>query len=254
MNLEEFKAIELKFSQGGDWNLLFTGSLDYFKGKSVYAEESFRLYQHSKDLSLQFFSEQLTPLASGEYLKSYVMYHISKDWYPLETFISRFMGKQHIDEILIAKSMDNELSYEFHENGNIKKEKMSLPPRFHVATGHMSCSLIFCAAKKFDASGGINYQNIIVSENNWKYQGTPKMQYVIMRRPYNKKVDVRVKDKMLKATYFEIYANDNFEKTREVPLKVYLSAHFGIPYLVETPGGQRISIKFLKKADPMEMA
>lgn len=250
MKLEDVPGIEQKIKTASDSSLLFKGALDFFKNKAHYAEETFRIYQVQKDFTTCFFSEQSTPLANGEFLKSYCFFLMNKDWIPLKVVVDQYMGKQHLFERYTTEKGENQISYEYYNDGEEKGHKLALPTKFHIATGHISTSVLFLKGRNVE-SGGKNYQNVYTSENNWKLVGPPAMQYLLLRRPYNQKVSIELSGTQLKATMFEIYTDENYEKTKEIPMKVYLSSHFCLPYKVELPGEVEINIRYLNQIEIM---
>lgn len=253
MKLEDIPGLEQKIKTAPDSSFLFKGALDFYKQKTHYAEEIFRVYQVQKDLSTHFFSEQSTPLANGEYLRSYSYFLLNKDWIPMKVIIDQHMGKQHLFERYTTEKGDNQINYEYYNDGEEKSYKLALPPRFHISTGHMCSCVLFLKGRNVE-SGGKNYQNIFTSENNWKMVGPPGMQYVLLRRPFNQKMTIEINGTSLKAMMYEIYVDENYEKSKEIPMKVYLSSHFCIPYKIELPGEIEISIKYLNQIEKMNVA
>lgn len=253
MKLEDIPGIEQKIKTASDTSFLFKGCMDYSKDDIHYSEENFRVYQIQKEFSTVFFSEQSTPLASGEFLKSSTFFQMNKDWIPTKVIIDQHMGKQHLFERFTTIKSENHINYEYYNDGEEKTFQLTLPPRFHIATGHMCTSVLFLKGRNVE-SGGKHYQNIYLSENNWKLVGPPPMKFVLMRKPNNNKTSIDLQGSRIKSMFYEIFGDENYEKTKEIPMKVYLSSHFGIPYKIELPGNLEIKIRFLNEMEKLNIS
>lgn len=229
----------------------FTGAFEYISGDAVYSDENFHVYRNVREGSVIFESELLTRLESGELLKINSHYKINKDFIPEKVEIDKIMGKQIISESFKMNPKSNAITYHFQRGDVFNEYKISPPPRFQVATPTSLTSVIFLFTKKYDPTGK-NFNSVMVSDNFWEYQAIPSMQYILAERQGTGLQTVNLKGKELKAYHYRLFTQEDHNRAQEIPMNVYMSKHYGIPYLIQYKD-IKVQIRFLSELESGEI-
>jgi hypothetical protein len=232
--------------------IILRGEYEYLSHKKVYSQENFFVLKNAKDSSLIFDSEVLTRLDSGEFLKVYLTYQVNKTWVPIDVFIEKKVGKQVSQEKYKMDIKKNVLTYQFIMNNEIKECRLQVPPKYQIATYNSVTSFLFISSKKYDPTGK-NYHNILVTNNLLTYLAPPQMNYIVLERVSTTPQNIKLNDKSVKATIYNVFSQSGHEKKNEDPLAVSISRHMSIPYLIDAPKNIKVQIKFLNEVDANNM-
>lgn len=233
--------------------LVLKGQYEYLYQKKTYSEEIFNVYKNNKDSSVIFDSELLTRLDSGEFLKVSIFYQVNKNWIPIQVDIKKQVGRQISDEKYRMDLKKNILNYQFISGENVEEVKIQVPPKFQISTYNTVTSFLFIASKKYDSTGK-NYHNLLITSNLLSYSGPPQMNYIVLDRVSTTPQQIRINEKVLKAIAYRVHGQEGYEKKNEDPIRVYISRHFSIPYLVEGLNGIKVQIKFLTEVEASNLA
>ena len=235
---------------------IYRGSYEYLNNGRVYAEESFEVFRDNHELTYTFNTEIHSRVATGELLTVTVEYIIGKDYIPKRVEIDKTLGKEHINEIFEANNKVNVVKYFFSNNEESHESQISTPPRYHITSPASCSSLLFILSKKFDTTSKNDY-TIISSLNQWEYKSDLVSKSLSMKKLSATPDVVDLDDKKLTGDYYELFNFDNDDnaitgKQKEEDnesIKIFLSKHMAIPYILEGQNNTNIQIKFLNHLD-----
>lgn len=234
---------------------LYRGAYNYFSGDSLYAEESFEVFKDLKDLSINFKSQILSRVATGELLKIDVDYTIGKDWMPRTINLIRTLGKQNIQELYYYDPTKNLITYRFTDSeGQETTKTTSTPPRFHINTPATCCNFLFLLTKKFDINGK-NHYTVYSSTNQWSADEDLLQSNITLYRNGPASDPLIVGKSILHGDeYFlvtGIHQTGDEASDKLLPTTLYLSKYMAIPYLVHDPqNGLKVQVKYFNNLDP----
>lgn len=226
---------------------IYRGAFNYYRNENMYAEEVFDVYRDKKDQSFHYISEAIVKVTTGEILNLYVEYIVNKDYIPTYVLIEKNMGKEVSKEIFEYNNKKNHLVYSFINSKNEEtKDEIPTAPKYHIATPTAASSMLFMRSKKFDTNGKNNF-NSLIGINQWEYKETPKFRILILERANLTTEKISIDGQNVQATQYRMFDEDtDFKLSKEPPhIKVFLSNHGAIPYLVRTDDGTKIQIKYL---------
>lgn len=226
---------------------IYRGAFNYYRNENIYAEENFEVYRDKKDQSYHYISEAVVKVTTGEVLNLHVEYSVNKEYIPTQVLIEKVMGKETTKETYEYNSKRNHLIYKFNSSKNEEfTAEIVTAPKYHISTPTAASSLLFMRSKKFDASGKNSF-NILVGFNQWEYKETPFFKNVILERANLTTEKINIDGQSVQATQFRMYdEGTDFKNIKEPPhVKIFISQHGGIPYLIRTEDGTKIQIKYL---------
>ena len=225
---------------------IYRGAFSYFRNETSYAEEIFDVYRDKKEQSYHYVSEAIVKVTTGEILNLHVEYIVNKDYIPQHVIIEKIMGKESTRETYDYIPKRNHLLYKFtNSKGDEHEQEISTAPKYHIATPTAASSMLFLRSKKFDASGKNSF-NTLVSFNQWEYKEPPKFKNIILERVGLAAEKINIDGQNVQATQFKIFDEDTDFGISKDPqhIKITLSQHGAIPYLVRTDDGTKIQIKY----------
>ena len=228
---------------------IFRGSFAYMRNENTYAEEIFDVYKEKKDQSFNYVSEAIVKVTTGEILNLHVEYTVNKEYVPQMVVVEKIMGKESTRETYEYVLKKNHLVYNFiNGKGETHTEEISTAPKYHITTPTAASSMLFLRSKKFDASGKNGF-NFLVTENLWEYKAAPIFKNVILERAGLTPEKMNIDGQNVQATQYKMYdEGTDFAKGKEPEhVKVYLSQHGAIPYMIRADDGSKtkIQIKYL---------
>ncbi len=226
---------------------IYRGAFNYYRNESIYAEEIFDVYRDKKENSLHYISEASVKVTTGEILNLYVEYVINKEYIPMYVLVIKTMGKETTKEHYQYDLRHNHLVYKFSNSKNEEiTEEISTAPKYHITTPTAASSMLFMRSKKFDA-GGKNSFNFLVGHNQWTYKEVPKFKSIILERAALTTEKITIDGQSVQATQYKMYdEGTDFEKNKDPQhIKVFLSLHGAVPYMLKTDDGTKIQIKYL---------
>lgn len=233
---------------------VYRGAFNYFRNENSYAEEQFDVYRDKKEQSLHYISEAVVKVTTGEILNLKVEYVINKEYIPLYVMIEKIMGKESTKETYEYIQRRNHLLYNFtNSKGDEKSDEIATAPKYHIATPTAASSMLFMRSKKFDASGKNSF-NLLVGHNQWEYKETPVFKNVILERASLTTEKMQIDGQSVQATQYKMYDEGTDFKNIKDPqhIKIFLSQHGAIPYLIRTDDGTKIQIKYLNDLSEKE--
>lgn len=226
---------------------IYRGAFNYYRNENSYAEEIFDVYRDKKDQSFHYISEAVVKVTTGEILILHVEYIVNKDYIPQFVAIEKIMGKESTREVYEYNSRKNHLVYKFNNSkGDEHNDEISTAPKYHIATPTAASSMLFLRSKKFDATGKNSF-NILVGFNQWDFKEAPKFKNIILERANLTAEKMNIDGQNVQATQYKMYDELTDFKSAKDPshVKIFLSQHGVIPYMVRSDDGTKIQIKYL---------
>ncbi|MDD0853555.1 hypothetical protein HBN50_10620 [Halobacteriovorax sp. GB3] len=227
---------------------VFRGSYVYTRNDNVYCEENFDLYKDKKDYSLTFQSQIISRVSTGELLNVSIDYTVNKDYIPQKVIIDRSLGEDHVQELFIFDSRSTRINYSLITKTGEEKVTLNTAPKFHIATPSISCSMLFLRSKKFDNTGK-NFYSILGSKNFWKFDEEPSFKNIMLQRTNTTTETINIDGKSVTATQYKLEEQSDNLLDVAPSVRIWLSQHYTIPYLIKTPDGTKIQIKYLNNLD-----
>lgn len=233
---------------------IYRGSFNYYRNENSYAEEIFDVYRDKKEQSYHYISEAVVKVTTGEVLNLHVEYIVNKEYIPLFVAVEKIMGKESTREIYEYNAKKNSLVYKFtNSKGNEHTDEILTAPKYHITTPTAASSMLFLRSKKFDATGKNSF-NILVGFNQWDYKETPKFKNIILERASLTAEKINIDGQNVNATQYKLYdENTDFKSSKDPShIKIFLSPHGVIPYMVRSDDGTKIQIKYLNDLNEKE--
>jgi hypothetical protein len=233
---------------------IYRGSFNYFRNENQYAEETFDVYRDKKEQTFHYVSEVIARVSTGEILTIHVEYVVNKEFIPIFVMIEKLMGKDFSKEIYEYNVKRNFILYAIkNSKGDEEKMEIATAPKFHIATAASACSMLFLRSKKLDSSGKNSF-NFLIGNNQWDFKETPKFKNVIVERANLTNEKINIEGQNVQATQYKIFDDGEDLKSVKEPahIRVYISQHGGIPYLIKGEDGTKIQIKFLNDLSDKE--
>ena len=228
---------------------IYRGAFAYLRNENAYAEETFDVYKEKRDHSYHYVSEAIVKVTTGEILNLHVEYIVNKEYIPQMVVIEKIMGKESTRETFEYVLRKNQLVYTFsNARGDTHTDEISTAPKYHITTPTAASSMLFLRSKKFDTTGKNSF-NILVTENLWEYKEAPAFRNIILERAGLTSEKMNIDGQNVQATQYKMYDEEtDFKKVKEPQhIKIFLSQHGAIPYLVRADDGSKtkIQIKYL---------
>ena len=225
--------------------ILMEGSYLYFDKEVNYSQENFKLVSSPDTQSFHFYSEILSRIETGEFLKIIVRFEMNQNFYPYFVRIEKSLGHKYAQEIYKIDLANQELNYTFQGTKGTQEFKRPVNSKHYLTSPAVCTAAIFSLSKKFDATGRTPV--VLVSSNNdWTYQGPPTEKMIYAEFKTREVANYKLNNTELSASHLCLYEFDSSHTTTEQPVHLYLSKHFAIPYQL-IHADQKINIKNLKK-------
>lgn len=236
------------FKKRNSEDKIFRGSYSYTRNENIYGEETFDVFRDRKDHTTTFQSQLISRVATGELLNINVDYTVNKDFIPQKVIIDRTLGEEKVTEIFLFDSRATRIHYSFISKAGEERVVLPSSPKFHIATPAMSTCMLFLRSKKFENTGR-NYYSTLVSKNLWTYEEEPTFKNIMVQRQSTSTENLTVEGNTLQSVQYKIQEQVEGEPDTEESLRIWLSQHITIPYLIKTPEGTKIQIKYLNNLD-----
>lgn len=224
------------------------GSYNYYRVNSVYSEETFEVYRDRQDFSVSFFSDIHSRVSTGELLTINVDVKLTKDFVPFYIKVIRALGKDVSTETYTYEKSASSLLYTFETEHESQEVQIPISSKFHVATPAACSSMVFLKSKREDTTSK-NFYHLVQSDNKWKYEAVPQVKIIAMQRVGTGTENVVIDGHSVQATQYRLFEDDNDTTDNPPSLKVHISKHATIPYIIKGDDGTRIQIKFLNDLD-----
>jgi hypothetical protein len=231
---------------------IYRGAYTYHKGTVMFAEETFEVFRDRKDHSLHFKSEINSRVSTGELLNVKLDYFVNKDFVPQKVLINRSLGQENVAEYFVYDKKKDTIFYEFIENVGTTYRELKTPVKFHISVPNSACSTLFLKSKKFDSSG-INYFSIWNSYNQWRFEETPTLRSVIVKKMSSTHENIMIDGHNVQAIHYRL--GDSETSPLEVEdnnkfLNIHLSKFGAIPYGIRSDAeGVKVQIKYFNNLD-----
>lgn len=93
--------------------ILFEGSYLYYEKEVNYCQESFKLVQFPDDQTYHLYSEVLSRIQTGEFLKILVRLELTSQHHPLFLRIEKSIGNKYAEETYRYDGITQEMLYTF---------------------------------------------------------------------------------------------------------------------------------------------
>jgi len=233
---------------------IYRGAFHYFRNENQYAEENFDVYRDKKEQSYHYISEIVARVSTGEILNMHVEYCLNKEFVPTYLFIEKIMGKDFAIEKYEFNPKKNQIHFEFKSNKTEDTTTdIATAPKFFITSPSAAASMLFLRSKKLDSSGKSSF-NILSSQNQWEFQDFPQFKNILIERANLTAEKINIEGQNVQAVQYKMYEDIPANKSAKDPahVKVYLSQHGGIPYMIKSEDGTKIQIKFLNDLSDKE--
>jgi hypothetical protein len=225
--------------------ILFEGSYLYYQKEVNYSQENFKLVYVPESQSYHVYSEILSRIETGEFLKILVRFEMNQHYIPFFARIEKSIGNKYAQEIYKVDLTNLELNYTFQTSQTTQEYKRSINAKHHLSTPAVATAAMFTLSKKFDATGRTPIV-ILSSENEWTYSGPPTEKVIFGEFKTRDMTDFKLHGNPLSASHLCLYEFDSSHAGHEPAVDLYLSKHFAIPYQL-IHEDQKVVIKNLKK-------
>jgi len=235
---------------------LYRGAYDYSRNNNVYTEETFDVYRDKKEMGLNFVAQTISRVSTGELLNIHVDYTVNKDFIPVKVFIDKTLGNEHVKESYVFNSKTNVITYKFKSAEEDETHEFTTSPKFHIATPTVCTSMLFLKSKKVDATSK-TYFNTIISKNQWKFEEPPTTKSLGVERLSLSSENLNLDGSTVSAMEYKIFEQFSEESDAEENmndfLRVYISPHVTIPYLVKSEEGTKMQVRYLNNLSEAEL-
>jgi hypothetical protein len=230
---------------------IFRGAYTYIKKEGAYAEEIFEVFRDGQEQGIHFLAKLHSRVTSGELFNIDVHYSLTKDYQPVYLTIKRSMGTEIIQEIFDYNPRKALLNYIFISDDEEISREINTPPKFHLTAPVACSSMVFLRSKKFDATSK-NYYTFMSSSNQWKFESDPFTHSITVQRLTATAENIVIDGNNLQAIDYRMIEDNNDSGDNDVKLaagqeslKISVSPYITIPYLLRSPDGTKIQIKYL---------
>lgn len=236
---------------------LYRGAYNYVKNENVYSEEVFEVYKDRKENGMYFISQIISRVSTGELLNINVTYHVNKDYIPMYVIISRTLGEESVKEVYNHDPRKGVLTYLFINDEEEIKKEFAVPPKFHITTPTVASSNLYLRSKKFDNTTK-NYYTFYSSTNQWEFENDPTTTNVAVQKISSTSEKLIIDGQNVQAVEYRLFEDNNHSpEGKEAPptqfIRIYLSPHLTLPYIVRGDDGTRVQIKFLNNLTEKEI-
>lgn len=225
--------------------IILEGSYLYFDKEVNYSQENFKLIQFTDTGVYHIYSEILSRVESGEFLKIMVRYEMDTHFHPVFVRVEKSLGNRYAQEVFKFDIQAQDLNYTFQTSKGSQDFHRSLSAKHYLTSPAFATAAIFTLTKKFDATGRTAIP-VLSSTNDWDYKSPPEEKIVFAEFKTRELQDFKINNAPLSASHLCLYEFDTSSANVEAPVEIFISKHFGIPYQM-IHGDQKIVIKNLKK-------
>lgn len=225
--------------------ILIEGSYLYYQKEVNYSQENFKLVKFTDSHTYHIYSEILSRIESGEFLKIMVRYEMDNHFHPVFVRVEKSLGNKYCQEVFKFDPVAQELHYTFQNPNTTQDFKRPLAAKHYITTPAFATSSIFSLTKKFDATGRTAV-SFMSSRNDWIYENPPEDKVVFAEFKTREVPDFKINNSPLSAGHLCLYEFDASSPASESPVEIFVSKHYGIPYQM-VHGDQKIVIKNMKR-------
>ncbi|PIP91856.1 MAG: hypothetical protein COW01_12005 [Bdellovibrionales bacterium CG12_big_fil_rev_8_21_14_0_65_38_15] len=227
---------------------ILRGSYNYYRFNNIYSEETFEVYRDRQDFSMSYYADIHSRVATGELLTVNVDVKLNKDFVPSFVKVVRSLGKDFATETYTYQKATSTVLYTFDTANESEEAQIPISSKFHVATPAACSSMVYLKSKKEDTTSK-NLYHLIQTDNKWKFEAVPQVKIIAMQRVGTGTENVVIDGHSVQATHYRLFEDNNDIVDNPQALKVHISKHATIPYIIKSDDGTRIQIKFLNDLD-----
>lgn len=225
--------------------IILEGSYLYFQKDVNYSQENFKLINFPETSSYHIYSEILSRIESGEFLKIMVRFEMNDHFQPTFVRIEKSLGNRYAQEVFKFDIAAQELKYTFQNSKGSQDFTRNLSAKHYLTSPAFATSAIFTLSKKFDPTGRTAV-SFVGSQNEWTYEHQPEEKLLFAEFKTREAPDFKLNNTPLSASHLMINEFDSSSVSVETPVEIFISKHYAIPYQL-IQGEQKIVIKNLKK-------
>jgi len=225
--------------------IILEGSYLYFQKEVNYSQENFKLVNFPETQSYHVYSEILSRVETGEFLKVLVRYEMDNHFHPTFVRTEKSLGNRYALETLRFDASRQELYYTFQNSKDTQEFKRNLSSMHYLSSPAFATSAIFSLTRKLDANGRTSV-TMVGSNNEWSYERPPEEKVIYAEFTTRDLPDFKLNNTPLSASHLCLYELDTSSPTVEAPVEIFVSKHYAIPYQM-IHGDQKIVIKNLKR-------
>lgn len=225
--------------------ILLEGSYLYYQKEVNYSQENFKLIQLPDQQSFQVYSEILSRVETGEFLKLLVRYEMTQNFIPFFMRIEKSIGNKYVVESYKYDLHSQELHYTFQTPQKTQEFTKPHSAKHYLTSPAFATSTLFTLSRKFDPTGRTSV-TFVRSHNDWTYEGPPADKLVYAEFKSRDLADFKLNNNTLSASHLCLYEHDSIHSLNEKPVDIFISKHYAIPYQL-IHGDMKIVIKNLKK-------
>jgi hypothetical protein len=235
---------------------LYRGAFNYMRNDNIYTEETFDVYREKKEMGLIFVAQTISRVSTGELLNISVEYTINKDFLPTKVSVSKTLGNEHVDETYSFNHRNNIVTYTFKTKEEEEVCEISVGPKFHIAAPVVCTSMTFLKTKKVDATSK-TYFSSLVSPNKWTFEGPPVSKNIVIQRLTVTAENLSLDGSNVSAMEYKLSEQTDEENEMEADtsafIRVFVSPHVTIPYLIQSEEGTKMQVKYLNDLSEAEI-
>ena len=226
-------------------DILLEGSYLYYQKEVNFSQENFKLVHLPDSNHYHIYSEILSRLETGEFLKLLIRYEMTQSFTPSFLRIEKSIGNKYVMESFKYDLHSQELHYTFQTPQATQEFKKPHSAKHYITSPAFATSSIFTLSRKFDATGRTPV-TFVSSPNDWTYEGPPTDKMIWAEFKSRDLQDFKINNNTLSASHLLLYEQDSTHSIHESPVEIFISKHYGIPYQL-IHGDLKIVIKNLKK-------
>jgi hypothetical protein len=225
--------------------ILLEGSYLYFQKDVNYSQENFKLIRFPDAKSYHIYSEILSRVESGEFLKIMVRFEMNEHFHPTFARIEKSLGNRYAQEIFQFDLVAQRLKYTFENSKASQDFNLNISAKHYLTSPAFATSAIFTLSKKLKATERTAV-SLISSQNDWTYEHPPEEKIVFAEIKTREVTDFKLNNTSLSASHLCLYEQEAGSGSTESPVEIFISKHYALPYQL-IHGDQKIVIKNLKK-------
>lgn len=225
--------------------ILIEGSYLYFQKEENYSQENFKLIHFPSSQTYHIQAEILTRMENGEFLKVLVQYEMNNYFYPNFVRIEKSLGNKYAVETYKLDPLARELKYTFQNSNSSQDYSRPFNSTHYLTSPAFSTATIFTLSKKLNVSGRTAV-SFLGSDNDWTYEKPPEEKNVYAEFKARDVEDFKINQSKLPANQLCLYEFDSSSKAIEIPVEIFVSKFFGLPYQM-IQGDEKIVVKNMRK-------
>ena len=225
--------------------IILEGTYLYFQKEVNFSQENFKLVSFPGTQSYHIYSEILSRVETGEFLKILVRYEMNSHFHPTLVRIEKSLGTRYAVEEFSLDTASQKLNYTFKTAKDGQEFHRNFSAKHYLVSPAFATSAIFTLSRKLDSNGRTAVA-LVGSSNEWSYEKPPEEKMVYAEFTTREVPDFKINNSPLSASHLCLYELDTFTASGEEPVEIFVSKHYAIPYQL-IHGDQKIVIKNLKR-------